>query len=374
MPTAIKIPDIGTTVDQVKLVKWLKKEGDSVKRGDALCEVETDKAVSELESIAEGTLLKILVAEDTEVVQESIIAYVGIPGEEVPEESSESAADTEVGPPVPSSGGADSVPSARVPPMLRNLAKKEGVDLTTVVGTGPGGRTTREDIIKAKARGTTAAGRPMDENQVVVARRVSRSQRDIPPIHLTGRFDMSAVTAQRKTLREESGSKVSFDAFFIRAAARVMREFPHFRSRLEGETVLESESVTVGIALGVGTALFTPAIEGADTQSLEELAAIVNALQAKAEAGSFASGELRGATLTVSNLGMYPVQAFSAVIPPDQIAILSIGAVEETPVVDSGKLSIVPTAHVTLSVDHRLINGREAAEFLSALKGAMESP
>jgi len=377
MATAIKVPDIGTTVDHVKLVKWLKKEGDTVKRGEALCEVETDKAVSELESIAEGTVLRIVAAEDTEVEQDTIIAYVGQAGEQISEESSGFRGQG-------SGGGNEHEASATeprtlnpsVPPMIVNLARKLSVDLASVKGTGPGGRITKEDVMKAQGQPAAAAlaGKPLSQNQLVVARRVSRSQRDIPPIDITARFDMSAVIAARKRIREESGVKISFDAFLVMAVTKVMKDFPHFRSRLEEERVVESESVNVGIAIGVGEQLFTPVIPGADGLSLKDTDAAIQRLQQKSEKGAFEPADLKGATLTVSNLGMYPVLAFSAIIPPDQVAILTVGTTEETPVVRSGEVKVLPMATVTLSVDHRLINGREGAEFLTALKKRVEEP
>jgi len=377
MATAIKVPDIGTTVDHVKLVKWLKKEGDTVKRGEALCEVETDKAVSELESIAEGTVLRIVAAEDTEVEQDTIIAYVGQAGEQISEESSGFRGQG-------SGGGNEHEASATeprtlnpsVPPMIVNLARKLSVDLASVKGTGPGGRITKEDVMKAQGQPAAAAlaGKPLSQNQLVVARRVSRSQRDIPPIDITARFDMSAVIAARKRIREESGVKISFDAFLVMAVTKVMKDFPHFRSRLEEERAVESESVNVGIAIGVGEQLFTPVIPGADGLSLKDTDAAIQRLQQKSEKGAFEPVDLKGATLTVSNLGMYPVLAFSAIIPPDQVAILTVGTTEETPVVRSGEVKVLPMATVTLSVDHRLINGREGAEFLTALKKRVEEP
>ena len=376
--TAIRIPDIGTTVDEIRLVRWLKKVGDPVKRGESLCEVETDKAVSELESIAQGVLLKIVAAEDTKVEQGTVVAYVGVAGELIsPEEkrapSVAPAAATAT--PVP-----DKETGGNIPPLIRNLAKKEGVDLSTVTGSGPGGRITREDVLNAKKKGVAAApspasadrGRPLSANQSVVSKRVARSQREIPPIDLTARFDMTRLIEKRAVLKKEE-TKISFDAFFVQAVARVMKDFPHFRSRLEEDRVIESDAVVTGIAIGVEHDLFTPVIRSADSMALEQIESAIQRMAQKAEKRTFATEDLEGGTLTVSNLGMYPVRFFSAVIPPGQIAILSIGATEQTPVVKDGAVAIVPMANVTLSVDHRLINGREAAEFLTALKKAVEA-
>ena len=371
MATAIKVPDIGTTVDQVRLVRWLRKEGEPVKRGEALCEVETDKAVSELESVAEGVVLKILVPEDTEVAQNAVIAYVGEAGERLPEAGNQDTATPRPAPERETPRGGPPTPGTPVPPMIRNLARKEGVDLERVTGTGPGKRITREDVLKARAKGAPE-GTPLSANQAVVAKRVARSQQQIPPIHLSARLDMSRAIAERERLKT-SGRRVSFDALFLKAVATVMRDFPHFRSRLEGDSVIESDAVVPGIAVSVGHELYTPVVRNADALDIAALESRIRDLQEKAKGNALTRDELQGGTLTLSNLGMYPVLSFSAVIPPDQVAVLSVGTTEATPVVKDGELGAVQTAMVTLSVNHRLINGREGAEFLTALKEAMES-
>lgn len=391
MATEIKIPDIGTTVDHVTLVRWLKNEGEPVKRGEPLCEVETDKAVSELESIAEGILLKQVLPEDTEVEQGAIIAYVGKEGENVPDGDQPPSPEATQAPPEASLRRVEGQgkqktgrkpqfgrekKTARISPLLRNLAKKEGVDLEHVTGTGPGGRITREDVMRASAPvqriPRTVEGKPLSSNQATVARRVSQSQREIPVIDLTSRFEMTAVLQARRHLQEESNSKVSFDAFFISAVSRVMKEFPHFRSKFEEGKVIESVDCNAGIAISVGEELYTPVIKNADAKSVSEIDSAVQQLVEKAEKGCFAPEDMTGGTITVSNLGMYPVCSFCAVIPPGQVAVLSVGAIEETALVRGGKVKIIPAAMITLSVDHRLINGREAAQFLARLKEEME--
>jgi len=393
MATAITVPDIGTTVTQVRLVRWLKAEGDAVGRGEPLCEMETDKAVSDLESVGEGVVLKVLVAEDTEVEQGVTIAYVGAVGEAIPDAPDAEEPGTGSGAGEPAGESSDRQPAARqqspqggdgaraipaVPPMLRNLAAKLGVDPATVKGTGAGGRLTREDLVRAAEApptgdaGRPAGGQPLSENQVVVARRVSRSQHDIPPIDLTARFDMSAILAQRQRLLETADSKVSIDAFLMAAIAGAMKDFPHFRARLEGEAVVDGDDVNVGVALGLGEQLFTPVVPHADRLAVQELDAAIRDRRGRAADGRLIPADLEGATLTISNLGMYPVLAFSAIIPPGQVAIVSVGTIELTPIATNDSIEIISAAQVTLSVDHRLINGREAAEFLTAVKTAAE--
>lgn len=368
MPTAICIPDIGTTVDEVRLVRWLKKESELVKRGEPLCEVETDKAVSELESIAEGAVLKLLAEEGSELKQGAVIAYVGSLGEPVPgaapAETSDGAAPTVASRPAPTR------PAPAVPPMVRNLARELGVDLERVTGTGPGGRITRDDVTQA-ARQQAGEGTTLSANQAVVAKRVARSQREIPPIDLGAYFDLGAVIQKRESLKA-AGKRVSFDAFFVGAAAKVMREFAHFRSRFGDGKAEEGQDVNVGIAISKDYDLYTPVIKCADTLSLDAIEAAIGSLREKCDRNALAPDDLKGGTLTVSNLGMYPVHSFSAIIPPDQVAVISVGTTEQRPVVRNGEIEARPMAAVTLSVDHRLVNGREAAEFIARLKAMIE--
>lgn len=399
MATAIKIPELGTNVEQVKLISWLKKVGDHINRGEALCEVETDKAVSELESVAEGILLKQVVPKDTDVEQGTIIAYVGAPGETVPtvdqlsggmdgDGTTPSRALRPEGRPSPSPTGSVQA----VPMMIRNLAKKLGVDLARVTGTGPSGRILRDDVLKAGKfgrataslaelgqAGRAAAGRDalalpsLSSHQTIIARRVMQSHREIPPINLACQVEMSAVAEYRRRSEKETGRKLSFDAFFVFAVARTMAEFPHFRSYLRGEKVILSETVNVGVAISIGDDLFTPVIRRADQKSITEIDTEVRQAADRAKKHLLQPDEMTGAGMTISNLGMYPVRSFAAIIPPDQSSALAIGCLEETPAVRNGSVKIVPMVIITLSVDHRLINGREAGKFLAQLKERMET-
>ena len=371
MPEPIRMPDLGTTVDQIKLVRWLKTEGDRVERGEPICEVETDKAASELESAAQGILLRRLVPEGEEIEQGTVIAYVGTPGERVADPDPDPEAQH------PTAGAAQAprrtANRAGVPPLLRNLARQHGVDLERVAGTGPGGRITRQDVLRARGQASPPGGEPLSANQVAVARRVQRSHQQIPPISLTARIDMTAVLALRRGIDKKSGRKVSFDAFFVRAAAAAMADFPPFRSQLAEERLVESEECRVGIAIDVDQKLFVPVIRNAHLKSVSDIDGEVRSLAEKGDAGHLTPEELSGATLTVSNLGMFPVVAFQAIIPPNQVAVLAVGAIEDTPVVRGGCLVFPPLCAVTLTVDHRVINGREAARFLARLKELMES-
>ena len=369
MATAVRMPDIGTTVDRILLVSWLKAEGEEVKRGEPLCEVETDKAASELESVAEGVLLRQVVPEDTEIAEGEIIAYVGRPGEAIPEAEDEAKAPT-------SAGGAVAAPNRparpKVSPMIRNLAKREGVDLAAIAGTGPGGQIMREDVLRAKSA-PPAKGEPLAGRQLVVARRVLRSYREIPPLNLTCRIDMTAAMAAREKLAADTSGKATYDAIFAFAASRVIVGFPGFLAHLEGESVVRHEGVDIAVTVGIGEKLFTPVVRGADGQSLDEINERVTALIEKAGEDSLSAEDMTGGSLTISNLGMYPVDSFAAYIPPGQSAALAIGTITEMAAVADSGIVARPMATIVLSADHRLINGRDAGEFLARLKEVLEA-
>ncbi len=386
MAVAIRIPDIGTTVDTVLLVEWIKSEGDPVKRGDPLCELQTDKSTLELESIAAGVLLKQVVPGQSEVEKDTIVAYVGKEGEildELDAEPAESSnAVTEATNEVKSKLDAD---HPRVPILIRNIARRRGVDLATVTGTGPNGIITKHDVYSAeKAPVPTPASAPeppltshlspltgLSKNQGIVARRVVESQQTIPPIHMFFDVRMTRVIEKREALKQ-AGTKVSYDALFASKLAELMLEFPHFRSTFNNGAATTTDQANIGIAVSAGDELFIPVVHDAATRSVEQVNAQIQAYAGKAIRNSFTMDELSGATLSISNLGMYPVRAFTAVIPPDQTAILAIGAIRDVPIVHDGGIRIEPVSEIVLSVDHRMINGREAAEFAAALKQAME--
>jgi pyruvate dehydrogenase E2 component (dihydrolipoamide acetyltransferase) len=400
MATAIIMPDFGTTVEQVKLVRWLKAVGDPVKRGDMLCEVETDKATSELESIADGVLLKQVVPEGEDVQQGTVIAYVGAAGEAPPAAPAKPTGVAGIaagpsGPAAPRTGGASgtAAPSGpqsparqagptRISPLIRRLAEREGVDLANVAATGAGGLVTREDVLRAKAGGPATAaatagrgraGTPLPKEQLAVARTVARSNREIPTIDLTASIDMSAVIEQRQKLIQQSARKISFDAFFVRAVAESIQKFPSFAAHADDEHFFPHEAIDVCVAVSHDRKLYLPAVRGADRLTLEEIQAEIERIVERIRGGRVSLAELSGGCMTVSNLGMFPVESFQMIIPPEQSAALAVGATQERPVVRLGQIVVRPLATVALSVDHRMINGAEAAEFLGSLKKTLET-
>ncbi len=375
MAHPIKMPDLGTTVEEVTLVAWLKNVGDAVKRGEPLCEVETDKATDQLESVAEGVLLRQAVPAATVVRSGTVIAYVGSPGEVVADEP------VKPRPVVADSGattgrGLSADVDRKVPLVIRNLAKREGVDLAAVTGTGPGGQITREDVLGAKQKPAPAdkAGLPYSKEQLSVARRVARSNREIPTIDLMASVDMSAVIQKRRKLREESARKVAFDSFFLFAAAQSIKQFPSFAAHGADDCFHKHAAIDLCVAVSHQRRLYLPVVRGADRLALDAIQAEIERLVEKTRGGRLSSGDLAGGCFTVSNLGMYPVDCFQMIIPPEQSGALAIGAVQERPVAAGGQLVVRPTCTVALSADHRMINGAEAAEFLKQLIETLEQP
>jgi pyruvate dehydrogenase E2 component (dihydrolipoamide acetyltransferase) len=265
---------------------------------------------------------------------------------------------------------------ARVSILVRNLAKKLGVDLTNLRGTGQGGTITREDVIKASqaaaSEAAPAEGEKLSRSQAAVARAVLKSVREIPHLRITATIEMSAVDKIRLE-RAEAGGKISYDAFFLKAMAAGLQSVPLLAARLDGERVLRPSGIHVAVAVGVEDELFLPVIRDVDRKSLAELQREIETVASEARSGKLSAEHLSGGCMTLSNLGMFPVESFDAIIFPEHSAILSVGAAQKRPVVVGERIEIRPVAVATLAADHRLINGRAAALFLTKVKEVMES-
>jgi pyruvate dehydrogenase E2 component (dihydrolipoamide acetyltransferase) len=391
------MPDLGTNVEEMKLVEWLKQEGDPVQRGEALCEVETDKATDELESVAEGVLLRQMVPAGSEVRCGMVIAYLGQPGESIPEPHAGEPAEEHKCPMGTSPPRSTTGP--RVSPVVRNLAEREGIDLDSVTGTGPGGRITRDDVMKARREKGTGPicrngprptfgrcpashkldlspfpqGVPLPKEQLAVARQVSRSNREIPTIDLAMTVDMSAVVRARKELEEQFSEKVAYDSFFLFAVAQGIKQFPVFAGHASDECLFPHAAIDVCVAVSREEKLYLPVVRKAEELSPGEIDREIRRLVEKTRHGRLRPDDLAGGCFTVSNLGMYGVDSFQMIIPPEQSGALAIGAIDQRLSVIEGQVATRPVCTVVLSVDHRMINGALAAEFLAQLKEALET-
>ncbi len=335
MPTPIRMPDFGTAVTEIRILKWLIEEGQAVTRGTLLAELETDKAVTELECVAVGVLLQQCAPAGAMVEAGQIIAYVGAPGEKLVEE-----------PP-------------RVSPVVKNLAAKMGVVLAAIQGTGDGGMITREDVLRAARTAPTAAptATPTADPQAAVARAVSQSHAEIPHLRIVASIDMSAA----RKLRAEG---ISYDAMFLRAMALAAQAVPLSAA---------PRGIHIALAVSSGDDLRLPVVRDVDQKDLAAVESEVQAVAARARDGALRLEEMTGGSMALSNLGMYPIDTFDAIIYPGQCAILALGAVENRVVAIEGRVEIRPMVTVTLAADHRTVNGRAAAEYLTALKRTMET-
>ena len=433
MSIEIYMPALSPTMEKGTLAKWHVKEGDTVESGDIIAEIETDKATMEVESIDEGIIAQIAVAEGTEDIPVGdVIAVLAEEGEEVgdvkasdrPKAVAPVAAATEAAPvvvsaPEPQSAGATpatvnqqdthsvilAVDRIKASPLAKRMAKQAGVDLATISGTGPNGRIVKRDVegvstLAPAARPAASVpsatnvaiaeatsygphdGIPFEEKRLsgmrkIIAKRLSESKQTVPHFYLTIECELDALLAQRKELNQtlaESGGKLSVNDFIIRAVALALKKVPAANVQFAGDKMYWYERADVSVAVAVDGGLVTPVVRGADSKGLAKISTDVKALAAKARDGKLVPEDYSGGTFSISNLGMYGIKEFSAVINPPQGAILAVGAGAPQPVVKDGALAVATIMNCTLSCDHRAIDGAVGAEFLAAFKGYMEQP
>jgi pyruvate dehydrogenase E2 component (dihydrolipoamide acetyltransferase) len=369
----LTMPKLSDSEADLVIIRWLKVPGEGFRRGEALMEVETDKATVVYEAEDEGTLEAILVSEgESAAVGQPIARLAGSGSVEAP----------------PAPGVSNGSPPAGVrpnaTPVARRTAVELGLSLHDVAGTGPGGRITREDVQRAVA---TAPIRPAGDargdvtiveltpTQVTVARRMSQSAAEIPTFTVSADADVSEVVALRRGAREESQSAPSLNDFVVKAAALVLREFPRFNASYVEGRIERYSRVNVGVAVAVDDALLVPVVADADRRGLGEIATETRRLVDGARTRSLRLEELRGGTFTVSNLGMLGVRSFTAIVDPQQTAILAVGSVRRAPLEDDARRIVF--RHVmtlTLSCDHRVVYGADGARFLSRLCELLERP
>jgi len=426
MSIEIFMPALSPTMEKGTLSKWLVKEGDTVESGDVMAEIETDKATMEYEAVDEGVIAKILVPEGTEdVAVGHIIAILAEDGEDVadieaPKAAAPAAAPTPVAepeaaaPPAPAAAPAASAPAAPVAsgdrvkasPLAKRIAKNEGLDIAAVAGTGPHGRIVKRDVEAALESGTATAPAaasapavtpapaaaateygphadiPYREEKLsgmrkTIAKRLTESKTTVPHFYLTVECELDALLEQRKALNTklaDSGVKLSVNDFIIRATALALKKVPAANVQYAGDKMYWYERADISVAVAVEGGLVTPVVRGADGKGLAEISADVKELAGKARDGKLMPEEYAGGTISISNLGMYGIKEFSAVINPPQGAILAIGAGEQRAVVKDGALAVATVMSVTMSCDHRAIDGAVGAEFLKAFKGLIEDP
>ncbi|MDD5662897.1 MAG: dihydrolipoamide acetyltransferase family protein [Victivallaceae bacterium] len=446
MATKIPIPKLGQSEETVTIASWQVKEGAQIKKGDVLFEVETDKAVLEVESQFEGTILKVVTPAGVEVPVMTTAAIIGEPGEKIPDdmlaapappkapEPAKPAAapapaptaktatpaakpvQTPVQAPAPAAKPAAATtpvrkivsPRARkfaanylvnlnnisgtgggvgrvteqdvknyletsgyhdkkITPVAFELAKKEQLELLAIEGTGDNGRITIQDVKDA------AAEKPqvMNTMRKIIAQRLQQSKQTIPHFYVTVAIDMGVIMAKRKLLKDE-GINLSVNAFIVKAAALSLRELPMVNAITDGNSVIRRSKINVGVAVSVPNGLLVPVIRNTDRKGLDEIQAETAEYAEKARAGKIAPDQLKGGTFTISNMGMMNLENFIAIVNPGESAILAVSSSVPTPVVRDGEIVVRDIMKVTLSCDHRIIDGALGAEFVNALKKKLE--
>ena len=412
MPIQVLMPALSPTMTEGKLAKWLKSEGDAVAAGDALCEIETDKATMEVEATDEGTLGKILVAEGAEgVAVNTPIAVILEEGEDAAELEGMAAAPAPAPqaapepPAPPEPAAAPPAPTKPAPaagervfasPLARRMAEKAGLDLASVTGSGPHNRIVKRDIEAALVGGVAAPAAaapapapimpgaaytevPNTTMRKVIAERLSASKRDIPHFYLTVDCQVDALLALRKDLNAKSPEgdgayKLSVNDFIVRAVALALRQVPAANATWTDEAVLRYTAIDVSVAVATEGGLITPIIRDADNKGLAAISDEMKDLARRARDAKLMPEEYQGGGFTISNLGMFGIREFAAVINPPQSCILAIGKGERRPVVKDGALAIATMMTCTLSVDHRSVDGVVGANFLTAFQGLIEEP
>ncbi|RPI24239.1 MAG: 2-oxo acid dehydrogenase subunit E2 [Acidobacteria bacterium] len=382
MANPIVMPKLGQMTEESTVIRWLKHEGDSVAKGDVLLEIETDKAAMEIESFYDGTLLKIVVAEGETVPVMATLGFVGEPGESIPQPAAETREQTRTEPvrvsPSPSAPGERAAPVdwIKISPRAAGLAAARGIDVRQIRGSGPGGRIVERDVVAFEQapivrEPQVVEGEPLSKMRRVIARRLADSYRTAPHFFATVKVDMSEIERVREHLKTGE-QHASVTDFVIKAAASSLVDFPLCNSTTDGQTVKRGEGIHVGMAVALEEGLVVPVIRDADQASLSDISRRTKELAAKAKAGRLGADEMTGGTFTVSNLGMLDVDSFTAIINPGESAILAVSSTRLEPVVANHEIGVRPIMKMTLSSDHRLIDGALAARFLNAIRSRLE--
>jgi len=432
MPIELKMPALSPTMEEGTLAKWLVKEGDDVKSGDILAEIETDKATMEFEAVDEGKIAKILVPEGTDGVKVGApIAIMAGDGESVdtsaapkadmaapppPKAAPEPKADatpkaapppqapveTPAAPPQPARAEGDRVKAS---PLARKLAQAQNIDLSGITGTGPGGRIVRADIDaavgKAPAAAPAQAGSaapavaghavlpgPMEQAipheaiklsnmRKTIARRLTESKQQVPHIYLTVDIQLDALLKLRGELNaglESRGVKLSVNDLLIKALAQALIEVPECNVSFAGDQLFKYSRADISVAVSIPAGLITPIIVGADSKSVSAISTEMKDLASRAKEGKLQPPEYQGGTASLSNMGMYGIKQFEAVINPPQGMIMAIGAGEKRPYVVNNSLQIASVMSATGSFDHRAIDGADGARLMQAFKRLVENP
>lgn len=407
MADVVSMPKLGFDMAEGTLVRWVKLEGETVNKGDILAEIETDKATVEVESSFAGVVHKHLVEQGSVVPVGTPIAIIAAPGEQVEDiPTTQPAQEVPAQAQTPQTAPAAPVQPAATPtapagpvkasPLARRMAAEQGLDMHTLRGSGPGGRIVKRDVenalksipasfpIKpatppAQMISTAIPGDetvPVDRLRAAIGRRMVESKQQVPHFYVTHACRVDELMSLRKKINSTlpEGEKISVNDFIIKAAGLALRRYPNLNASLNGDVILRHGDVNVGVAVAIPGGLLTVVNRNTDQKPLRVISREVREMVTRARDGKVRPDDIEGSTFSISNLGMFDVDSFVAIINPPEAAILAVGSVQEVPVVEDGQIKPGMVLKITLSADHRITDGAEAAQFLQAMAEYLENP
>jgi pyruvate dehydrogenase E2 component (dihydrolipoamide acetyltransferase) len=409
MAEIVRMPRLSDTMTEGTVAKWHKKLGDAISEGDLLAEIETDKATMEFESFQEGVLLHIGVEESSTVPVDCILAILGEKGEDIQElisagtlvtEEKEVVSQVKVEPilstpeipksVVPVSAQVESFDTdissyqsnrLKASPLAKRLAEEKGFDIALISGSGEGGRVIKRDvdnfktdIVREGVLEEKFSEEPVSQMRKTIARRLAESKFTAPHFYLTISVDMDNAIASRKAINAKSAQKISFNDFIVKASAVSLREHPTINSSWREDVILRNDHINIGVAIAVDDGLLVPVVRYTDTKTLAEISTEVKRFAQKAKDKKLQPADWDGSTFTISNLGMFGIDEFTAIINTPDACILAVGGIQEIPVVKSGVVIPGNKMKLTLSCDHRVVDGASGAAFLNSLKAYLENP
>jgi pyruvate dehydrogenase E2 component (dihydrolipoamide acetyltransferase) len=402
MAEIVRMPKLSDTMTEGVVAKWHKKVGDKVKSGELLAEIETDKATMDFESFYDGVMLHIGIQEGKGAPVDSILAIIGASGEDIsallsgdapskaetsaknetPAKSTESA----VAAPAAISAAANSDQRLKASPLAKKIAEDKGIDLSKVQGSGDDGRIVKKDVenyTPSKQANSAVAAytgvesyteEPVSQMRKTIARRLAESKFSAPHFYLKMEVEMSKAIESRKAINDVSNVKISFNDMVVKAVAIALRSNPKVNSSWLGDKIRYNNHINIGVAMAVEDGLLVPVVRFADNKSLSQIASEVKVYSQKAKDKKLQPADWEGNTFTISNLGMYGIDDFTAIINPPDACILAVGGIKEMPIVKNGQILAGNIMKLTLSCDHRVVDGATGAAFLQTLKNLLENP
>ncbi len=381
MAVAVIFPKLDEAMKSGKIVRWLKNEGDRVEKGEVILEIESEKTAFEIEAETSGILSKVMVKAGDEVAVGATIAFILQPGEKAPEVPEPVIVKAKKEEPVEAPKAVRETRELKASPLARNIAKEHNIDLSLVRGTGPDGRITKEDVLRFIEEGKAAIApeeiASLSSMREVIARRMTESFRT-PHFYLTVEVDAQGLVETREKLipviESQTGIRLTLTDLIIKVAAKALKDNPAVNCSYADGGVKLFKRIDLGLVTAVEGGLVVPVIRQADRKSLAEIAQARAKLVQKARERTLTKEEMSGSTFTISNLGMFEIDQFNAIIQPPEAAILAVGRIAEKPVVRNDQILVRPMMTLTLSIDHRVLDGVIGAKFLQSLKRYMENP